>query len=179
MEIKASSVYDLKAFKALQHLTMFKGKNPRKQMIQWYIISFIVFAICIFNIIAFDFIDFATLGLIIAVTCICIIISYLYFLLPKIQYNSFKKPSDIKNQFIFTDSGFKVFSEAEGYEGSSSIDYSTIFKVMETSEYFFIFENRIRTYIVDKGSMDTEQAETLRHKLMSFVSKKNYKLCKY
>lgn len=38
MEIKASTVYDLKAARALIHLHLFKGANPKKCMITFFIL---------------------------------------------------------------------------------------------------------------------------------------------
>jgi len=177
MEIKATSTYDLKTLKAFVRLNMFRKANPKKRMIIWGIIALLLTILIIAELITFG----NSSGLLISLIVLWFAIGwycYIYFLLPKIRYKATCKFADLKNNFIFTENQFEVFSNSDSYNGSCNMEYSMIFKVMETSEYIFIYQNKLQAYIVDKSTLEGGTIEQLRNLIINIIGKK-YIICNY
>ena len=177
MEIKATSVYDLKTVTALTRLNMFKKVNHKKRMRTFGIIDAILICIIVFELLAFGF---ATpLWLMLSVLIISTFLySYMYFLYPKIRYKASGKFADIKNHFVFYDDELAASTDSNEYNGTSTIKYTMLYKVMETSEYFFLFQNKLSVYVVDKTTLQNGTADNIREKLLPILQKQ-YIVCKY
>ena len=98
--------------------------------------------------------------------------------MPKIQYNATAKLSDIHNSYIFKDDEFHIFSSKEGYSGAGSLKYNMIFRVMETKEFLFIFQNKSQVYVVDKSTIEGGSWIDVRNKIEPLLGKK-YIICRY
>lgn len=176
MEIKASSIYDLKTTKALIRLNMFKKNDPKKQILIYGIIVLVLFVFLIIGLIATG--DSSYVGLIFLLALSSSVYSYMYFLFPKTSYKATKKLADVKNSFIFKDDEILLSSNTAEYTGNAAIKYTMLYKVMETSEYLFIYQNKVQVYIVDKSTIENGSVNDLRQ-VLSNVLKKKYIVCKY
>ena len=102
----------------------------------------------------------------------------MYFLMPRIQYNSMSKMKDIGNSYTFHDEYFTAATDSEDYKGDSIITYTVLEKVMETGKHFFIFQNKREVFLVDKSTLEGGTAEEIRGRLQPVLGKK-YIICKY
>ena len=177
MEIKASGKFDLKSIKALIRLMLYKKANPKRRMILWTSIYAVLLIIILAELFLWGF-DKTLFVLLITNLVISGLGCYQYFILPKKQYNALGKLKDIENEFLFLEDSVQITAQSEEYSGETEIKYSLIFKVFETSKYFFIFQNKTQVYIVDKSTMSANDSQEVRRKLMDTVDGK-YILCKY
>lgn len=177
MEIKATSTFDLKTIQALTHLWMFKKADPKKRMIFWTIAYAILIVIIVLEMILFG----ADTVLITTFACAVLIYlleCYLYFLLPKIRYNSLAKMKDIINEYTFCEDAICVATGGAEYNGNCEIKYSLISKVMETEKYLFIFQNKSHVFVVDKSTIVGGTADDIKYKMTSAINGK-YIVCNY
>lgn len=177
MQITAKSKYDFQAIKSLTHLGMFKKANPKKCMALWAFIFVFLFAVIITISILWNDDSFLLPWLSLMVV-ICLLGCYIYFILPRIQYKNLCKFADLENTYTFTDDKFEVFSSGRNYTGSSSIDYTMLFKVYETSKYLFIYRDKAQCFMVDKSTMQGGSPEEIR-RVLSNVLGRNYIVCNY
>lgn len=103
---------------------------------------------------------------------------YMYFGLPKIRYKSVDKFVNLQNNFIFTEKNMIVSSDMGDYSGTTNIEYSILFKVMETSEYFFVFIQKQQVFLVDKSTVQGGTIEDVREVIKNALGKQ-YIICKY
>lgn len=64
------------------------------------------------------------------------------------------------------------------YSGTTNIEYSILFKVMETSEYFFVFIQKQQVFLVDKSTVQGGTIEDVREVIKNALGKQ-YIICKY
>lgn len=102
----------------------------------------------------------------------------MYFLLPKIRYNSFARMKDITNEYTFCDEVLMITTKAAEYNGQGEIKYSLIVKVYETTKYFFIFQNKSQVLMIDKSTIVGGTADEIREKIQGAMSRK-YIVCNY
>lgn len=177
MEITAKGVLNLESIKALVHFQMFRKNDPRKRIKSWTILYAILFLVLIAELFWVGMDD----TLILLLVCIIVILLleyFMYFILPKIQYNSLAQMKDIVNEYVFTEESMQVVSKGENYHSQGEIKYSVLVKMCETSRYLFIFQNKSQAFIVDKNTIKDGSIEELREKITSQMSGK-YILCKY
>ncbi|MBE6734493.1 MAG: YcxB family protein [Ruminococcaceae bacterium] len=176
MEIRAKSKFNYDAIKALIYLSIYKKANPKKKFIvQTIIIAFLIL------VIAFEMIIFSDTDLILLL-CLMVFLFlmqfFMYFILPRIRYNAMLKMKGIENEFVFMDDGVRISSKSEDYNGEGEIKYSMLFKVYETSDYFFLFQNKNQAFVVDKSTIESGYAGDIRNKLVSVLQNK-YIVCRY
>ena len=177
MEIKAKCTYDYKGSKAISYVCSYKRKKPLKTMILHIILAAIL-ALMALNLVRLMG-EWGANALILVICALMVILELtVYFLLPRVQYNSMAKIKDISNDYIFRDEAFYVSTDSEEYRGDAEIKYSLLEKVMETGEYFFIFRDKRTVFLVDKSTFEDGTAQELREKLQLILGKK-YMICKY
>lgn len=119
------------------------------------------------------------LVILLAVFVIVILLQiYMYFGLPKIRYKSVDKFVNLQNNFIYTEKNMIVSSDMGDYSGTTNIEYSILFKVMETSEYFFVFIQKQQVFLVDKSTVQGGTIEDVREVIKNALGKQ-YIICKY
>lgn len=177
MEIKAKGIFDFESIKALSHLQMFGKNDPKKRMRFWSILFGILLVLVTGEILLFGLDGSLMLMMGCAVLCIALE-CFMYFILPKIQYNSLVKMKDIVNEYVFTEESMLVSSNGQNYSSQGEIKYSVLVKMYETSRYLFIFQNKAQAFIVDKNTIRDGSIEEVRDKIKNQMSGK-YILCKY
>ncbi|MBR6764923.1 MAG: YcxB family protein [Clostridia bacterium] len=177
MEIKAKCKYDLDSVKAWTRLNMFKQADPKKRMILWNIIYTIL---CI--VIIWEIVTFGTDALMLILLGVCLLfqllVLFLYFIAPKIQYKALAKMRDAENEYFFGDDTLKASTKGEEYNGASEIQYSFFVKAYETSKYLFIYQTNNQVFVVDKSTIEGGTAEDIKNKLSAYMKDK-YVVCKY
>lgn len=183
MEIKASCTYDFKAVKALVHSGIYKKSNPKTRFILTVVFLLITVVLSILNLIfsetTEDNTGNTTIWIIMVVAAIFTILSfYMYFILPKIQYKSLHKLGNLENIYTFNENGFTCVSSNSDYNGSSTIKYSVIFKIVETSKYMFIYRDKAQAFVIDKSTFESGTPEDIRRLLKNYLGNK-YIICNY
>lgn len=130
-------------------------------MFIWMIWALAMTAIIVSGLIIFG--NSIFLVILLAVFVIVILLQiYMYFGLPKIRYKSVDKFVNLQNNFIFTEKNMIVSSDMGDYSGTTNIEYSILFKVMETSENFFVFIQKQQVFLVDKSTVQGGTIEEVR-----------------
>ena len=177
MEIKASSVYDLKATKAAWRAGVYKKKDPGKSFWRYILLAaIIVTASVLYQFLVKQVLLMWVLsGLLVFFS---VMLSLLYFLAPVRMYKNAGTMADMRKNFIFREKELYVESSGEMYQGESTVQYSLLFKAMETGAYFFIYLTKSQIYIVDKSTLEGGTAEDIRS-AMSAVLGEKYMVCDY
>lgn len=179
MEIKASSVYDIKSMKALVHLGIYKKKNPVLSYWIWTIIALTLISIfVIFRDFLLDSTYSILLISLLAFLTVMTSFSYSYFILPIISYRSMKKLAGIRVDFVFSEDSMYVHSDSDIHKTDSTMKYEALVKVMETEARLFLFQTKSQAFVVDKSTLEGGSIEDLRKVLMAVMGKK-YVVCKY
>lgn len=77
-----------------------------------------------------------------------------------------------------TSKGYVYMDDMGDYSGTTNIEYSILFKVMETSEYFFVFIQKQQVFLVDKSTVQGGTIEDVREVIKNALGKQ-YIICKY
>lgn len=177
MEIRAGVRYDYKACRAMAHAYSYKRKNPMRTMLLHICLAFLLGALAAYTArLSGEWTPY------ILVFGICILMVALelitYFLLPRLQYNSMSKMKDISNLYVFRDEDVTATTDSEEYRGETVISYTLLDRVMETKDYFLLFENKRQAFLVDKATLEGNDTEKLREKLKAVLGKR-YISCRY
>lgn len=177
MNITASNTIDLKTITAVHHLSLFKKHNPKKCFALAAAGFLLLLGIIVTECIMFkpdrDFYFFTAILILIAA-----VYAVLMFLTPRLQYRRYQKLGETKNEYSFGEEEFKVTSvNGQGMTGESVLQYSIVFKVMETDSFFFIYINKLHVYAVDKSTVANGTAHDLHKLLSSKIA--NYVVCNY
>lgn len=177
MELKASSVYDYKAMKALVYIGLYKKRNPNRSY--WFITIVAIALIAIFILFRDLLLDSKfEITLVALLAFFALMNSFFHFFLPVISFRAMKKMAGIKVNFLFTDDSMSVHSESDLFEANSTIKYEVLLKAMETKARLFLFQTKSQAYVIDKSTIEAGSAEDLKNVLMPILGKK-YIVCKY
>lgn len=176
MEIKAKCKYDYETCKVVSYIAGYKKNNPKK-VISLRITIYLVLAVL--NIaVVYYYNDSVGYGLVLMCALLSLLELFMYFIMPKIQYNSMSKMKDIGNDYIFREDDFSAVTVSENFSGQDVMKYTLLEKVLETEKYFFIYINKRQIFVVEKATIEGGTAEDIREKLSPVLGKK-YIRCKY
>ncbi len=178
MEIKTTTVFDKKSLKAIANVQLCGKKNPRKYMAVRLFFAFTLLVLTVLTavLMAKDGADWKSMLL-----PIIVIAGYIVTiaLMPASMYRNYRRLEGNVNHYTFTDSEIIAEGSGNGVSGESRISYENLTKVMETSDYIFIYVNAMSVLIIDKNAADEKDIEQIREKLLSEAGKKKYIVCKY
>lgn len=177
MEIKAQGTLNYDTVKASLHVTIYKKTKPKKAVILRLLFTALAMAFCIFNMVVFGFSSYMLFSFF-AMLLAGFIFIYMYFLLPKIRFKAMGKMQNVTNNYIFTSNAIICSSSTDGYEGKAEVNYSVICKVIETSQYMFVYPTKSNFYVVEKATVSGGSADDLRRMLFSFLGE-NYVIYNY
>ncbi len=164
MNIRASIILDKAAVRALTHLSLF-GKRKPKSCVAALLVSWLLLLLfSVSEMIAFGF-NYLVLTIIIASTFSAIIMSYLYFILPTLQWKNLGKLQNTINTYDFFDTYFIVSTEGESISATSNLEYCALVRASETERYFFLWQTKASAFIIDKFVL-AERADELRDALL-------------
>lgn len=87
---------------------------------------------------------------------------------------AFKNSIEYLYEFLEEEMNVEAVSKVSKMNGS--LRYSSIYKIIETKDYLFLFVNHINAHIVIKEAIDKKELNLLKKTLKSFVKK--YKIIK-
>lgn len=177
MEIKARSVFDYKSIKAMTHAAMYRKYKPINYLIFMCISCILLIVSIILSMMHFG-VD-VTFSLLLIVSVYLLFLNcFRFFAIPKKQYKSLKNMQNTETEFTFYDDCIRTTTQNVNYSGQSETRYEAIPKVIETSEYLFIYQTQRHVFIVDKSTITNGTIDDIREKLIPIVKKK-YITCKY
>ncbi len=177
MEVQAAATYEYDALRALVHLSAYRKANPKTYLIAWVVSSLLFITAITFFLVFVENDIYMQAMLIVFVLIICFNL-FFYFMVPKTHLKAQGSHVGIKNLYIFRDDELEVKSSGKDINGCSTLKYTTLFKVMETSKYFFLFQYRAGAFIVDKSTIEDGTADDIR-KVLSDALGKKYIRCRY
>lgn len=183
MEIKAFSKYDWETLKKFCYFSVFTRYKINIIYFTWLILHMLLTILPVLPDItdysqtygfSFDMID-------------DVVIFYGFFvmfwflfiwLLAIIKYRNIKSKQNAENKYVFTDENIQFVQDATGVNSSASIEYSAVYRVYETKEFFymFLYTNKRKTYIIDKSTIACGTAMDLRMLLIQKIGADKYKI---
>ena len=176
MEVKASSVYDAEAIRALVRLRLCHGRNPVRWLVLWMTFIAVFLGIALWDVSHYGPDPLLIFCIVVFVVCACYFL-FEFFLLPMLRLRAHGAIAGVKNEFLFGADSVKIRSVGEGVNAEAELDYSSIWRSYETSRYIFIYQNRVSAFIVDRRSLTPFQTAEVRRLLAS--GGKKYVRCKY
>ncbi len=171
MEIHAKATYNKETIKRFALV-------PAKQLKIMNIILAVIFAVAfaaeIYGVIL---LEASISNIIFLALIVAFYYSYLYLIMPMLVYKQSKRISDSENSYIFTDKKFSVESSGEGINGRSEVEYTSLYKAVETKGFFYLYISKGQAMIVDKSTVTDGEAELIRQTIMLVLGKK-YKVFK-
>jgi hypothetical protein len=177
MKITANTKYDLKVYMASHRVQMLRGTNPKTIML-W---ASIVFTLIIVNLIVQLTKYGNSLGVWIIFSVAVVLLvgyGYMFFIRPRNRYKAANKFENFQTSYVFNNEEMISTTIADEKSGTVSLKYNMMLKVMETSEYLFVFQSKNSVHVVDKSSIENGTVDEIRN-VMSEVLKDNYTVCKY
>ena len=160
MNINASCTFDYKSVKALTHAASYRMLKPKTNFILLIVLTVILILEAVYGL---------RYGLVSQAVILFVASAFLlggnvfaYFFLPKMQYKALGKMQGTKNEYIFCEDGIKITSEGDLFHSTGEVKYALIPKVMETSAYLFIFQNKKQAFIVDKSTVTNGSVDDIR-----------------
>lgn len=174
MEIKASVTFDREVCKAFTDVHFYKKQNPKKIKALKFISAVVTTAIAVAAMICLD-VENPTFFVICSSACWVIVA--MDFVVLKRGQKTLSYLNGTRQEYVFTDDEITATMSGAELSGTSRLKYSAVFKVMETSKYFFIYQASNSAYIIDKSTLSGGTAEELRAKFSPLGQK--YIVCKY
>ncbi len=174
MEIKANSIFNYETIKAMVRFSVFRRRAPLASLISYTA----VMVICVLIIFFLNPEYSSRLLIIYACAAIGLIgIYFMYFILPIQRYNALKEMKETVNSFVFMDDVILATSDNPNFSGTSRLKYSLFYKVYETNSFYFMFQDKLQLFIVDKATIEGDSL-LITNKFKESLGKK-YIRCKY
>lgn len=175
MEIKARCAFDFKSVRAVSLSAFYGKRDPKKTLIFSFIFFGLLALLCVLGMRS----GLDIFHILIWIPVLNIVLGFFfYFVFPQIQFKGLHKMKQIENEYTFYDEHIRVLSRGEEYTGEAELRYTMIPKVMENSEYFFIYQSNNQLFVVDKSTVTGGSISELSEKLKSSVNGK-YITCRY
>lgn len=180
MKVKATTVYDWKAYMAKSGVYSYGRLNPKvgKAVATGAFTALIAGFICaVYGISGSGDVNMKILIAILMFVFVYFLGSM--FLSPRVHFNSMLKTRGLYTyNFVFKEDGFESELTPETENGRITLDYAKLAKVIETSDYIFLFVNTRNILPVDKSGIEGGRVEEVRKAVQVALGKK-YKIAKY
>jgi hypothetical protein len=170
MNINASCTFDYKSVKALTHATSYRILKPKTNFILVIVLIVILILEAVYGL-RYGLVSQAVI-LFVASAFFLGWNVFAYFFLPKMQYKALGKIQGTKNEYIFCEDGIKITSEGDLFHSTGEMKYALIPKVMETSAYLFIFQNKKQVEVAQIMGITQVQVSRLEKKILLSMRKK-------
>lgn len=165
-EIKNKTIYTPDNVKKFLEVYYFEKVKVPRLIINILILLVIIYFFTKDNRVLLDYTTF--------IFCLFGVIELNTTMLPKLNYHKLEKTKDsvlnTKIEYLFKKNNFKLSSNKDEY-----IDYSSLYKVLETKKTYYLYINKSRALIVDKKDMSdsdiTNLTNTLKEKVPRYKEK--------
>lgn len=159
MEIKASFVHSLQAYRALVRLAM-----GRRFVILLLLHLFLLgdMIVSIFSVHLHS-----TAAALYGTFSACLLVSLIFLIVRHVRmpgqlYNRQGEMKDCTTYSLFTGEQVQVYTKSAHYEARSKMQYAIFVRVKETKEYLFLYRNIGDSLGVDKSSLSPDDLSRLR-----------------
>lgn len=181
MEVHARCTIDERSIRAMQGVVMLRGREPQRYIRRHTVfLSVCAVLMLLCALILYEKRVMFVFALVMAALCPLTILFnyYVYYISPRRMYRKMKL-ADAENRYVFGETEVVISScGREGYHANETFPYTLLHKVMETSEYFFLFIDKTRAYPIDKSEMTNTEIEAVRAALLATPAL-TYKACNY
>lgn len=175
MEIKSKCVFDYDSVRAVSLSAFYGKRDPEKTLISSSVFFAFLAVLCFLGMRS----GLDIFHILVWIPVLNIVLGFFfYFVFPRIQFKGLHKMKQIENEYSFCDEHIRVLSRGEEYTGEAELRYTMVPKVMENSEYFFIYQSNNQVFVVDKSTVTGGSIGELSEKLKSSVKGK-YIICRY
>ena len=157
---------DERALRTLQGLILFGKKEPRRSITRQAVIFGILCVLMLLCALLFWKEDrpFAIFALVACGLCILAagFPAYAYLYLPRRMFRKSKqKPCD--SRYVFRETAFDISAEGEdGFRANDTLPYTLLIKMTETADYFVLFIEKSRAFMIEKHTLSNGEIEQLR-----------------
>jgi hypothetical protein len=176
MEVYAKSAYDLKALKTYFRSRLSKRIKPAHMLFTYSAVIAAALGVCLWSITTNPgsaFYYFASLWMLF----MTYIVYHTYFIRP---VKALKSSAQIKekDKFTFKDGEMEIKRSSAVVSKTAVIKYNTLFRVIETKDYIFIYPQKNSVFIVDKATVKNGSVADIRKAVASQTIRK-YLVYKY
>lgn len=151
-EIKNETIYTPSNVKKFLEVYYFEKIKVPRIIINILIVLVVIYFFTKDNRVFLDYTTF--------IFCLFGVIELNTTMLPKLNYKKLEKQKDnvlnTKVEYLFKNNNFKLSTNKNEY-----IDYSSLYKVLETKECYYLYINKSRALIVDKEDMSDKDITSL------------------
>lgn len=151
-EVKNKTIYTEDNVKSFLEVYFFEKVRIPRMIINILIVLVIIYFFTKEDREVLDYVTF--------VFCLFGVLELNSTMLPRFNLFKLKKQKNsvlnTKVEYLFKKNNFKLSTNKDEY-----IDYSSLYKVLETKEYYYLYINRSRALIVDKKDMTSSDIENL------------------
>ncbi len=173
MEIKASSKYD---WETIKNFNKFHNFTRTKALNIGLIILDVVCVLLFLLAATLSILEFETIMIYVLLLFVNIMLIFVRFILPKIQYKQNKMLHGVVNEATFKDNEISIEQRGENVCGTTTVKYDAVWRVYETKDFIYLYVNLRQAYIVDKATVTSGTAADLRMFLMKTVGMSKYKV---
>ena len=177
MNFTAKSKFNYKTIQDFTRATFYGKRNPLKMFVIHSLISLLLIGVVLLEMHLLGA-NTELIGLLVAAIILLLLDLFWYFVMPWARYRALGQLRGCTNEYTFTEDSIRLTSYDNGFSGESRIDYKVLYRCIETSAYFYIFQTKSQAFIVDKSTMEAGNHLLLRQKLQPILEKK-YQIYKY
>ena len=162
MEIHASGKFDYRTMKALQKVTT--GTQTTVMTAVLSACTVFTAGLAVVRIMNGSDARYSIMGPVLVLGMLIVWIATAAYL-PKKAYNQLGKRAEMITEYVFRDDDFAVDQTEPGFNGSSTVSYNQLTRVVETPEFFFLYITKTTAHPVDKATFKGGAAEQLAARL--------------
>ncbi len=173
IKIKNQTTYDYAAYLELNKFNLY---TRRRASLTFLIVCIVILMLSGIFLIALD-------RVVNGIFYMCIAAFFIVFtiMLPHIQSKKVYRSDNLLNQdglhneFLFYENELEVINQFS----NTKLEYEKIYQAYETNDYFYLFMNKIQTFIVEKSGFEsTGDMEKFRELIKEKLGEKYIKKCK-
>lgn len=165
-EISVTCRSDERALRTLQGLMMFGKKEPKRSITRQAILFGILALLMALTSLLFwkDDLPFAIFTIVASVLCLLAAAfpAYVYWHLPRRMLRK-SKQKPCESRYVFRETAFEITAESEdGFRANDTLPYTLLIKVTETADYFALFIEKNRAFMIEKHTLSNTEIGQLR-----------------
>jgi hypothetical protein len=171
MHLEASTLYTKEK---LKHFVWFSFSPRRKsrQKVRAMLITYPILVVLMLGLTLLSDLDSLILALAVLLAFITLFLYLMLLYVPHMQYKKMKDRMADPIEYVFLDDHFTVHSDGPLVSGDTKAIYEALFKAFETDDFFYLFIEPQRAFIVGKSDFSLGQPDELRARLRQALGKK-------
>ncbi len=171
MHLEASTLYTKEKLKEFVWFS-FSPRRKSRQKVRSLLITYPILVVVMFGLMLVSDMDNLLLALAVLLAFMALFMFLILLYVPHMQYKKMKDRLADPIQYVFLDDHFTVHSDGPLVSGDTKATYEALFKAFETDDFFYLFIEPQRAFIVGKSDFSLGQPEELRARLRQALGKK-------